>query len=329
LFADLPIGEAIGVLPAALFIKDCHSRVVFTNRACDDQWGVSFADLEGTDGSHIFPPEQIKLFLAKDQEVFAGGKQIEFDEQVWNAKLQEDRTVHTIKKPIYDADGHPLYLIGMMFDITDRTRVDEELRNSRKLLQTIIDAAPVRVFWKDENLRYLGCNPAFARDAGKEAPAELLGKDDWQLAWAAQASAACQADDRTVMASGAPKLFYEEKQSTPDGRTQWLSTSKVPLKNDGGAIIGLLGIYQDITARKLAEDSLRRVNRALRVLGSCNLALAQAHDEAELLEIVLRDRAFQEDIGRRRMIEVFDLAASQPQVVSAWRRKLGSSLNVR
>ena len=50
---------------------------------------------------------------------------------------------------------------------------------------------------------------------------------------------------------------------------------------------------------------------------------------AELLEIVLRDRAFQEDIGRRRMIEVFDLAASQPQVVSAWRRKLGSSLNVR
>jgi putative thioredoxin len=50
---------------------------------------------------------------------------------------------------------------------------------------------------------------------------------------------------------------------------------------------------------------------------------------AELLEIVLRDRAFQEDIGRRRMIEVFDLAASQPQVVSEWRRKLGSSLNVR
>ncbi len=288
LFADLPIGEAIGVLPAALFIKDCHSRIVFTNRACDDQWGVPFADLEGTDGSHIFPPEQIKLFLAKDQEVFAGGKQVEFDEQVWNAKLQENRFVHTIKKPIYDADGHPLYLIGMTFDITDRTRADEELRDSRKLLQTIIDAAPVRVFWKDQNLRYLGCNPAFARDAGKDAPADLLGKDDWQLAWAAQASAACQADDRTVMASGAPKLFYEEKQSTPDGRTLWLSTSKVPLKNDSGAIIGLLGIYEDITARKLAEDSLRRVNRALRVLGSCNLALAQAHDEAELLETVCR-----------------------------------------
>ena len=56
LFADLPIGEAIGVLPAALFIKDCHSRIVFTNRACDDQWGVPFADLEGTDCSLILSP---------------------------------------------------------------------------------------------------------------------------------------------------------------------------------------------------------------------------------------------------------------------------------
>ncbi len=287
LFAALPIREAIGVFPAALFIKDCHSRIVFTNRACEDQWGVSFADLEGTDGSHIFPPEQMKLFLAKDQEVFAGGEQIELDEQVWNAKLQEDRTVHTIKKPIYDADGHPLYLIGITFDITDRTRADEELRDSRKLLQTIIDAAPVRIFWKDKNLRYLGCNPAFARDAGKGAPAELLGKDDSQLAWADQASA-YQSDDQTVMASGDPKLFYEEKQTTPDGRTLWLSTSKVPLRNDGGGIVGLLGVYEDITARKLAEDGLRRVNRALRVLGSCNLALAHAHDEPELLDTVCR-----------------------------------------
>jgi putative thioredoxin len=48
-----------------------------------------------------------------------------------------------------------------------------------------------------------------------------------------------------------------------------------------------------------------------------------------LLEIVLRDRAFQDDVGRRRMIEVFDLASSQPQVVSEWRRRLGASLNVR
>jgi len=49
----------------------------------------------------------------------------------------------------------------------------------------------------------------------------------------------------------------------------------------------------------------------------------------QLIEIVLRDRAFQEDIGRRRMVEVFDLASSQPQIVSQWRRRLGSALNVR
>ena len=197
------------------------------------------------------------------------------------------RWLHTHAVPMRDAQGQVESLLGLTRDITDRRRAEEELKDSRKLLQTIIDSVPMRVFWKDKNLRYLGCNPAFAHDAGKGVPAELLGKDDWQLAWADQASG-YQTDDRTVMASGAPKLLYEEKLITPDGRTLWVSTSKVPLRNDGGAIIGVLGVYEDITARKLVEDGLRRVNRALRVLGSCNLALAQAHDEPELLDTVCR-----------------------------------------
>jgi two-component system sensor histidine kinase/response regulator len=56
-----------------------------------------------------------------------------------------------------------------------------ELDESRKLLQTIVDTAPLRVFWKDRESRYLGCNPAFARDAGKDGAADLIGKDDHQI----------------------------------------------------------------------------------------------------------------------------------------------------
>ncbi|MBX9717134.1 MAG: PAS domain S-box protein, partial [Burkholderiaceae bacterium] len=179
-------------------------------------------------------------------------------------------------------------LVCVWRDIGERKAAEKDLRDSRKLLQTIIDAAPVRVFWKDRNLRYLGCNPAFARDAGKAVPAELLGKDDSQMAWADQ-SAHYQADDRDVMTSGTAKLFYEEPQTTPDGQIMWLCTSKVPLRNDEGAIIGVLGVYEDITERKQAEAATRELNVELerRVqqrtaeLQIANARLMQARDAAE------------------------------------------------
>jgi PAS domain S-box-containing protein len=121
------------------------------------------------------------------------------------------------------------------------------------LLKTIIDTAPVRVFWKDKNLCYLGCNAAFARDAGMAHPDQLIGKDDHQMGWAAQAES-YRADDRAVIASGNARLCFEERQNTPDGRSIWLYTSKVPLRNHRQEIIGLLGIYEDITERKRLEN---------------------------------------------------------------------------
>jgi len=130
---------------------------------------------------------------------------------------------------------------------------------SRDLLRTVIDTAPVRVFWKNRELRFLGCNAVFAADAGMTSPKELIGKDDYQMGWAAQAEL-YRADDRAVMASGVAKLFYEEPQSTPDGKTIWLRTSKVPLKNQDDETIGILGMYEDITERKQIDEKLRQLS---------------------------------------------------------------------
>ncbi|MCA0187301.1 MAG: PAS domain S-box protein [Proteobacteria bacterium] len=130
------------------------------------------------------------------------------------------------------------------------------LEASQSLLKTIIDTAPIRVFWKDRASRYLGCNPAFARDAGLSDPAELIGKDDSQMTWAAEARL-YQQDDRAVIESGVPKLNYEEPQTTPTGDAIWLRSSKVPLRGRDGEVIGVLGIYDDITERKSAVESIR------------------------------------------------------------------------
>src|SRR6187455_3190520 len=87
------------------------------------------------------------------------------------------------------------------------------LAASRDLLTSVVENVPVRVFWKDTNLRYLGCNGLFASDAGFDTPEAIVGMDDFQMPWHAQAEQ-YRADDRTVIESGQAKLGIEEPYTT-------------------------------------------------------------------------------------------------------------------
>ncbi|MBK9440073.1 MAG: PAS domain S-box protein [Comamonadaceae bacterium] len=159
----------------------------------------------------------------------------------------------------FDAAGKALRAVGTVQDITDQKLAEAALADARDLLMTVIDLIPMRVFWKDTELRYLGCNTVFAQDAGLQHPSELIGKDDYNMGWAAQADA-YRADDRSVIDEGRIKLFFDEAQTTPDGRTIFLRTSKMPLRNQSGALIGVLGVYEDVTQRKAAEMQVRQLS---------------------------------------------------------------------
>lgn len=131
-----------------------------------------------------------------------------------------------------------------------------EALESRKMLNQVLDALPTRVFWKDTDLKYLGCNKPFAADAGFSSPEELIGKNDFEMPWTRQAES-YRADDRTVIASGMAKIGYEEPQATPEGDLIWLRTTKVPLLDARGEIKGVLGAYEDITRKIRIEQALR------------------------------------------------------------------------
>ena len=137
----------------------------------------------------------------------------------------------------------------------DLSIAKDEAEQAHQMLQTVLDTIPVRVFWKDKNLVYLGCNKLFAKDAGLEKPADLIGRSDYDMGWAEQA-ARYQQDDRAVMDSQKPKLDYEEPQTTRDGKKIWLLTSKIPLQDRNGETLGMLGTYTEITERKLAQKQM-------------------------------------------------------------------------
>ena len=177
-------------------------------------------------------------------------------------------------------------LIGEMgHERANQEKANTELRESKSLLQTVIDTAPVRVFWKDRALNYMGCNPAFAADAGKTSPDELIGKDDFQMAWTDRA-AMYRDDDQRIIESGIPKIGYDEPITTPDGRIGWIRTSKVPLVNREKNIIGLLGIYEDITEQRQAEAELEKHRHHLQELVELRTAeLAEAKKAAEAANV--------------------------------------------
>ncbi|MFA5180248.1 MAG: diguanylate cyclase [Syntrophales bacterium] len=141
-----------------------------------------------------------------------------------------------------------------------RQRVEGALRESQQLLRLVLDAIPVRIFWKDRELNYLGCNQMFASDAGLDSPEAIVGRSDYDMGWKDQANL-YRADDHAVISSGTPRLHYEEPQTTPEGGLIWLRTSKIPILDAEGEIKGVLGTYEDITERKQAENDLKESQR--------------------------------------------------------------------
>ena len=161
-------------------------------------------------------------------------------------------------------NGRPATL-NFLMDITERKQAEEKLRESRQILEGILNTIPVRVFWKNKDLTYLGCNTPFAQDAGFEKAGDIIGKDDYAMGWREQAEL-YRADDRAVIESGNAKLMIEEPQTTPAGDTIYILTSKMPLRDARGDGIGVLGTYLDITDRKFSEEKLRESEERYRAL---------------------------------------------------------------
>ena len=137
-----------------------------------------------------------------------------------------------------------------------------DLLREKRLLKTIIDTAPVRIFWKDQEGVYLGCNQAFLNDAGLSDESQIIGKSDYDMVWGENAHA-YREDDRRVRESGIPELNFLERQAQKEGKYLMLSTSKVPLIDPSGETIGVLGLYQDITTEFDTKEELKEKDKLL------------------------------------------------------------------
>jgi PAS domain S-box-containing protein len=132
------------------------------------------------------------------------------------------------------------------------------------MLDSVLNSIPQAVYWKDRESKYIGCNDLFARTVGIDRKEDVTGKTDIDLPWTAGHAHAYRADDREVIESKKPKNHIIESAVLADGSHIWVDTSTIPLVNDIGQVEGVIGIYDDVTERKMAEENLSRSERNYR-----------------------------------------------------------------
>ena len=168
-------------------------------------------------------------------------------------------------------------------EVYERKRVTEVLRESQKMLSTVMDNIPQAIFWKDSNSVYLGCNKTFADHAGLKYPSDVFGKTDDELPWDEEDRKTYLEAEKKVFETKNPVYKNIEKQRQKNKQAV-IEINRVPLLDSENNTIGLLGTYEDITQRSAMEEDLARAQR-LESLGI--LAGGIAHDFNNLLTGIL------------------------------------------
>jgi len=274
-------------IPIAVFWKDRECRYLGCNATAAAYVGVDRpAEIVGkTDFDLPCTPEEARYFQECDRRVMENDRpEYHICESL---RLRDGKvlTLDTTKVPLHDTNGNVVGVVGIFEDVTERKRNAEALKRSQRMLHLVMDNIPQGIFWKDRNSVYLGCNRVICRALGFDNPEQIIGKTDRDMPFLAPSEAEFFiAKDREVMEHRRPQYHIIEPFTLPDGRTIWLSTSKIPLQDEDGNVIGILGSWEDITERRALEEQLRH-SQKMEAVGQ--LAGGIAHDFNNLLTVIL------------------------------------------
>ncbi|CAG0932307.1 Sensor histidine kinase WalK [Thermoflexales bacterium] len=249
--------------------------------APDDQRPAHFKIYK--DGVEL-PPNELPI-----QITAATGVEIrDFEEEL---VFDDGTVVHELGNviPLFDAQGRPRGAVAAFVDITEHKQVEAVLTQERLLLRTVLDNLPDAVYAKDRQGRKILTNRADLDNIGK-SEAEVLGKTDVEV-FPLQVAAQFEADDQSVLQNGQPVLDREELLINEKGSRIWQTTSKLPLKNAAGQIVGLVGIGHNITERRRLESELRDKVATLQTLAEIDREIIAATEPERVLELVCRRAA--------------------------------------
>ena len=253
-------------LPDAIYAKDASCRKTIANPADVHNMGLqSEADVLGKDDFKLFPKDVAEGFFADDQSVLQTGVPVLNREEYFVDAEGRKRWLATSKLPLKDERGKIVGLIGVGRDITERKNVEEELRREKGLMDALMDSVPDSIYFKDRQCRLVKISRKMLNDLKKDGIDEVIGKTDVELFGEEFGQRTLETDEH-LMAEGKPIVGLTESRRLEDGSLYWTSTTKVPLRDDNGTIVGLVGITREINEFMKVQQEREQEHNLLRTL---------------------------------------------------------------
>ena len=172
--------QLVNLLPQTVFEVSIEGKVLYTNPAGFEMFQFTEAEVEaGLNIGDYFDSSDRKRGLENFNKILHG-QSIGPNEYAMVRKDGQPMSAIISSRPIFSGEK-VIGVLGAIFDISDRKKTERELQASQAMLRNVLDTIPVRVFWKDKESNFLGCNVQFAKDAGFNAPAEIIGKNDSEI----------------------------------------------------------------------------------------------------------------------------------------------------
>jgi PAS domain S-box-containing protein len=237
------------------------SEVLYANEQFAEMWRIPQEVMASKDDSILLQHVLDQLidpqnFLQKVQELYKS------DEESFDMlDFKDGRVFERLSRPLMQ-EAELLGRVWSFRDVTERKRTEAALLEERYLLNALLNNVPDYIYFKDLDSRFIRTSKAHARAFGLSSPAQAVGKSDFDFFTEEHARAAYE-DEQQIIHTGQP-FSKVERETWADRPDTWVMTTKMPLRDQNGKIIGTIGISKDITERKLAEDALRKSERELK-----------------------------------------------------------------
>jgi len=283
--------ELLDNAPDQIYFKDLQSRFIRHSKAQAKKFGLKDMDsVVGKTDFDFFAEEHARPAFEDEQQIIRTGQALtgQVEKEVWNDG--RETWVLTNKMPLRDRSGKIIGTFGISKDITVIKQAEVALAYERDLLHTLLENSPDHIYFKDAQSRFIKSSSAQARQFGLSSAELLVGKSDFDFFTEEHARPAFE-EEQEIIRTGQPMIGKIEKESWKDGRKEsWVLTTKMPLRNKAGDIIGTFGISKDITAIKEAEAKLKEVHQQLletsRQAGMAEVATNVLHNVGNVLNSV-------------------------------------------